>query len=428
MRAEILSVGTEILLGDIVNTNAQFLARQLAELGFSVYYQTVVGDNPARLTEVVEQAKQRSEVLLLTGGLGPTDDDLTKQTVAKVFGDTLVLDETELDSIRCFFAKRGMPMGENNAKQAMMPQNGKKLPNPNGTAPGAMFQQNGKTAFLMPGPPNEMKPMFLNEIRPYLLQMQDATIHSITLRVFGVGESDLENRLHPLLEGENPTAALYAKTGEVHIRVTACAKTGQEAEKMCEGLAAQVQAELGNLVYSTNGDNLETTVVQTLTRQGQTLATAESCTGGLVSKRITDVPGASAVFTFGACTYSNEMKQKLLGVKAQTLAAHGAVSSQTAAEMAFGIAAFAGADYGVGITGIAGPDGGTPTHPVGLVYVGACHNGRVAIKKLQVGGRGRQLVRVHAAQHALDMVRRMALGMEIPGAQLFEEGTPANFS
>lgn len=425
MKAEIISVGTELLLGDIVNTNAQFLARQLAELGFGVYYQTVVGDNPARLADVVRQAKSRSDVLVFTGGLGPTDDDLTKQTVAALYGDTLELDEQELASIRTFFEKRGTPMGENNIKQAMMPHNGAKLPNPNGTAPGAMFRQDGKYAFLMPGPPSEMRPMFLNEVRPYLEKMQDGTIHSITLRVFGIGESDLENRIHPLLEGENPTAALYAKTGEVAVRITARAKTAQQAETMCKGLAEVIRQELGDLVYSDDGGSLEETLVAVLARKGETLATAESCTGGFLSKRITDVAGASAVFGFGACTYSNQMKQKLLGVSAQTLEKHGAISSQTAAEMAFGVAAFAGADYGVGITGVAGPDGGTLEKPVGLVYISACHHGKVVVKKMQVSGRGREVVRIHATQNALDMVRRLALGLPVPGGHFFEEGTPA---
>ncbi|MDL2325146.1 competence/damage-inducible protein A [Ruminococcaceae bacterium OttesenSCG-928-A16] len=426
MRAEIISVGTELLLGDIVNTNAQFLARELAQLGFGVYYQTVVGDNPARLEEVVEQAKQRSEVLLLTGGLGPTDDDLTKQTVARLFGDTLVLDEVELEGIRQFFKNRSLPMGENNIKQAMLPKNGKKLLNPNGTAPGAMFKDDDKYAFLMPGPPREMKPMFLNEVRPILLKMQDATIHSINLRTFGIGESDLENRIRPLLMGENPTAALYAETGEVHVRVTARAKTTQQAAALCNELAEKLKQELGDLVYSENGDELEATLVHLLARKSESLATAESCTGGLLSKRITDVPGASEVFGFGACTYTNQMKQKVLGVNPQTLQQHGAVSSQTAAEMAFGIANFAGAQFGVGITGIAGPDGGTPEKPVGLVYVAVCHGSTVAVKKLQLGGRGRQVVRRLATQHALDMVRRMALGLPIEKAGYFEKGTPAD--
>lgn len=416
MQAEIVSVGTELLLGDIVNTNAQYLAQQLAQLGFSVFYQTTVGDNPARLHEVVRQAKQRSDVLLFTGGLGPTDDDLTKQTVAEAFGDELVLDAEEQAAIEGFFAARGLAMTPNNMKQAMVPKQGAKLKNSNGTAPGVVFRQEGKIAILLPGPPREMRPMFDEQVYPLLAAMQDAVIASHTLRVFGVGESALEDMVRPMLEGSNPTAALYAKTGEVHVRITARAATMAEAAAMCEEHAARLRKVLGPLIYSENGDDLETVCVQLLAQQQKQLATAESCTGGMLSERITSVPGASEVFGFGLCSYANNIKQQVLGVHAETLASHGAVSPQTAAEMAFGAMRVAGADIGIGITGIAGPGGGTQQKPVGLVYVAAAQGAKAMVKQLHLGGRGREIVRLMATQHALDMVRRLLLGLPIEDA------------
>lgn len=419
MKAEIISVGTEILLGDIVNTNAVFLAQQLAELGYGVYYQTVVGDNPERLAQVVKQAKDRSNIVLLTGGLGPTDDDLTKQTVAAIFSDTLVLDQEELDRIEGFFAKRGVPMAENNKKQAMMPKNGEKLLNPNGTAPGVMFVDGDSKAFLMPGPPSEMKPMFLEQVRPRLIKGQEQTIHSLTLRITGIGESDLETLVYDLLQSENPTAALYAKTGEVHLRITARANTVEHAEKMCQEKAELFRNVLQGKIYSENGDDLETTVVKIIANQNKTLATAESCTGGLLSQRITSVSGSSEVFGFGVCTYSNEMKQKILGVSAQTLENYGAVSQQTACEMAKGSMNYAKADYGVGITGLAGPGGGSEEKPVGLVYIAVCNAQGVTVKRTFWADRSRQSVREMAAQTALDMIRRLALGFALENCEYF---------
>ena len=255
MRAEIISVGTELLLGDIVNTNAQFLAQELAALGFTVHYQSVVGDNPIRLRMLIQDAKDRSDVLIFSGGLGPTEDDLTKETVAEAFGDTLILDPEELHRIEDYFKKRGRPMSDNNRKQAMVPRSGHKLANPNGTAPGAFFRQGNRYAFLLPGPPREMKPMFENEVRPMLEAMGEGSIRSITLRVFGIGESDLETKVATLLEGANPTAALYAKTGEVHIRVTAKAGTAEHAEFMCAEYADLFRKTLGDLIYSDNGED-----------------------------------------------------------------------------------------------------------------------------------------------------------------------------
>lgn len=308
MEAEIIAVGTELLLGDILNTNAQFLSRELAQLGISVHYQTVVGDNPARLENVVRAARARSELLIFSGGLGPTEDDLTKQTVARAYGDSLRLDEEELDKIRRFFAAWGRTMPENNRRQAYVPVHGRKIVNANGTAPGAIFEDTacpGHYAVLLPGPPSELQPMFLSEVKPWLASLSAVTLRSLTLRVMGVGESHMQEKLGPLLENENPTAALYAKTAEVIVRITARAASAEQADALCSGYAQRFYALLGDCIYTQTEASLEETVVRTLVRKGRTVATAESCTGGLLSARLTDVPGASEVFQYGACTYAN---------------------------------------------------------------------------------------------------------------------------
>lgn len=431
MTAEIIAVGTELLLGDILNTNAQFLARELAALGISVYYQSVVGDNAGRLEALVRQARERSDLLVFTGGLGPTDDDLTKQTVAKAYGDTLRFDPEELEKIHAFFERWGRTMPPSNEKQAYVPVNGRKIENHNGTAPGMIFEDTkckGKYAVLLPGPPKEMQPMFCDTVRPWLAKMSDGVLFSCTLRVTGVGESHLEPKISDLLEAANPTSALYAKMGEVVIRVTAKAATLEKAQEMCAQRAQELKERLGDVVYTDVFDSLEETVVGTLKRTKKTVATAESCTGGLLSQRLTAVAGASEVFSFGTCTYSNEMKQKILGVPAQMLADVGAVSPQVAAAMARGVRACSGAEIGVGITGIAGPGGGTPEKPVGLVYVSVCDARATYVQKLLMTNRTRDSVRTWASQHALEMVRRLALGLEQPGCDCFENGQAVEMS
>lgn len=430
MEAEIIAVGTELLLGDILNTNAQFLSRELAGLGINVHYQTVVGDNPARLKSVIDIARGRSDLLVFSGGLGPTDDDLTKQTVAAAFGDTLRFDPAEMAKIETFFAAWGRTMTENNRKQAMVPVHGRKLNNANGTAPGMLFEDAAahKYAVLLPGPPQELQPMFLAEVKPWLASLSSCVLRSTVLRVMGIGESHLETLVAPLLAAENPTAALYAKTAEVIIRITAKAADAAGAEALCENTAARFAALLGDCLYARDAENLETVTVQALADAHRTVATAESCTGGLLAQRLTSVSGASAVFGTGAVTYENAAKQRMLGVKAETLAAYGAVSSETAAEMACGIRAAAGADFGVGITGIAGPTGGTPEKPVGTVYVAAADAARVFVQKLVITNRTRDTVRSIAAQHALDMIRRLALDLPQPLCQQFAAGAPAHMA
>ena len=425
MKAEIICVGTELLLGDILNTNACFLARQLADLGISVYHQQVVGDNPQRLAQVVEQAMERSDLLVFSGGLGPTADDLTKHTVAQCFEDTLELNQEILAQIAAYYARTGRTMPPSNEKQALVPSRGGWFCNHNGTAPGIWLERQGVRAILLPGPPKELEPLWHSQVRPWLEQYCPQRLYSLVLRVVGIGESHLEQQVSHLLEGSNPTAALYAKTSEVHIRITAMKPDAHQARLACQELAQAFYAILGDAIYAQGEVPLEQALVEALLHQQKTLATAESCTGGLVSQSITNVPGSSQVFGFGFCTYANQAKEQLLGVEKELLQTVGAVSSEVAAQMAQGAAKAAQADFGLGITGIAGPGGGTEEKPVGLVYVSVCSGSRVAVKKLTLGQRSRQTIRESAATHAMDMARRLVLGLPIPGAQWFAPGDRA---
>lgn len=389
MTGEIISVGTELLLGDIVNTDAAHAARRLAELGISVFFQTVVGDNRERLTEALKQAFSRSDVVILTGGLGPTGDDLTKEVTAAYFGLPLHEDSRAAGDIELYLSSQSVPCTESNAKQAMVPQGAHVFYNPNGTAPGMAFGTNGKTAILLPGPPREMEPMFDDQVMPYLREKLGQTIRSHSLRLFGIGEAQIQDRLPPALwEGSNPTLAPYAKNGEVELRVTARGADEAECEAAMQPLLKVLQTELGGYVYGIDVPDMQTVLVGALRERGLTIATAESLTGGLLSERITQVPGASDVFALGVCTYADDMKEKILGVQAATLASDGAVSPQTAAEMAAGVRALAGADIGLSTTGIAGPTGGTAKKPVGTVYVGIALRGATKILSLQLGRPG----------------------------------------
>ena len=427
MTAEIICVGTELLLGDIVNTNAQFLSRELAELGVSVLHQHVIGDNPARLRELVAQARARSELLVFSGGLGPTEDDLTKETVAAAFGDTLHFDAEEWAKITAFFARTGRQPTPNNRKQAMVPTRGHKIPNAHGTAPGAWFEdENGHCAVLMPGVPREMKAMWAEQIRPALQRRQNCTIHSHTLRVLG-GESSIASKVAPLFASANPTAAIYCKTGESEIRVTARAATAQQAEADCKAYLQKFRAILGDAAYDVDVPALEYTVVRVLRERGLHAATAESCTGGMVAERLTNVPGASEAFAYGFVTYSEEAKQKLLGVDAALIKRWNVVSGPVAVAMAFGAAQASGAELAVGITGIAGPGGALPGKPVGTVYLAGAdaRTGAGWLLRLALGGyHEREVIRTRAAMYALDLLRRMALGLPVPDATPVTRGTP----
>lgn len=421
MQAEIICVGTELLLGDIVNTNAQYLSRQLASLGIFVYQQSVVGDNPERLARLVSEAKQRSELLIFSGGLGPTADDLTKETVAPIFGDELILDEAELAALKQKFAARGC-MPRNNEKQAMAPKNGKTLPNSCGTAPGAVFYDEDKIAVLLPGVPFEMEAMFSQSVRPLLQKRQTGVLLSAVLHVVGIGESALEEKISDLLSGENPTAALYAKAGEVAVRITAFGENEAEAAAKRDALTLRFHERLGAAIYSEEENaTLESTVVKLLNRQKKRVAVAESCTGGLVCQRITAVPGASGVFDCGAVTYAPWAKRKLLGVKPAAIKKHSVVSSVVAAQMAVGIRKEAKADFSVAITGYAGPGGGDDAagKPTGTVYIAVAQEKTVTVRRIFLPGATRAWVRQMASQNALDMLRRTLLGLSVENATTF---------
>ena len=427
MTAEIICVGTELLLGDILNTNARFLARELAELGIDLLHQQVVGDNAARLEKLVREAKSRSDLLIFSGGLGPTADDLTKETVARCFNDELVFEPSVMQSLNAYFLATGRSTPKNNEKQAMVPQKGGWFANPNGTAPAVWFREGAKYAVLLPGPPRELEPLWSGAVRPMLQRDQQRVLHSLVLRVAGVGESHAEELVGHLFQSENPTAAIYAKTGEVHIRITAAAPTNMEAKAMCRAYAQKFYALLGDAVYGEGEDGLENVLVKTLAKKNLTVATAESCTGGLVAQRITAVPGSSEVFGFGFVTYANAAKRQLLGVDPMTLAECGAVSPQVAAQMAAGAQKAAGASLAVALTGVAGPGGGTEEKPVGLVWLGAAKGERIFVKELRFGPRSRESIRWMAASAALDAARRLAAGLPIPGAEAWgktEKGKP----
>ena len=409
MIAELISVGTELLLGNIVNTNAAFLSEECAKLGLSVYYQTVVGDNAGRLKEAIEIAQNRADVIILGGGLGPTEDDLTKETTAEVFGRALYLDEHSKELIEQYFDKLGRDKSAitaNNWKQAMMPEGCIVIDNDNGTAPGVILEAEGKIAIMLPGPPNELLPMWKKSIAPYLKSKQPEILESMTLKICGMGESRVETEILDLIDAQtNPTIATYAKTGEVHIRLTAKAGSSEEARNIIQPVYWEIKSRLGQYIYTTEESvTLEDTIVDMLKAADMTLTTIESCTGGLLSGRIVNVSGASDVFKQGFVTYANKAKRKLVDVKKSTLEEFGAVSEETAREMAEGGRKAAKADACISITGIAGPGGGSEEKPVGLVYIGCCVKGKTVVKRYQFTG-NRQKIRDYAVVSALVLLR-----------------------
>ena len=403
MTAEIISVGTELLLGNILNTNAQYLSRELADLGITVQRESTIGDNHGRLADFVNEAKSRCDLLVFTGGLGPTADDLTKETVAACFGDELAFDEAEWDKITSYFARTGRETTPNNRKQAMVPTKGHKIINNHGTAPGAWFEQDGRCAVLMPGVPHEMKAMWTESVRPLLMERQNCTLHSVTLRVLG-GESDIEYKVRDLLENPNPTAAIYCKTGECEIRITARARSDEDGEKMCRAYAKKFYDMLGDAVYDEDVAGLEETVVHTLQEKGLTIATAESCTGGLIAKRITDVPGASGVFMGGVVSYTNIVKHRVLGVPADMLEEYGAVSAPVARAMAEGARKATTADCAVSVTGVAGPDRDERGNPVGTVFIGFSSPKETIAERFDFGAASREEIRGEAADEAFKLL------------------------
>ncbi len=410
MTAELISVGTELLMGNIVNTNAAYLASRLADLGTVCYFQEVVGDNPARLKATAELALSRSDVVLLTGGLGPTQDDLTKQTIAGIFGRKLYRDETVCNGLRAYFEKRGILCTENNFRQADIPEGAEILPNHNGTAPGIYIFNEKKHVFLMPGPPNEMKPMFEESVAPKLSALSGEVIYSEMVKVCGIPESTAETMIGDILEGQvNPTIAPYAKLGEVHFRVSAKACDQKAAEALVRPVVEELKRRFGAAVYSTHEqEQLEDAVVALCKEHGYHITTAESCTGGMISARLVNVAGASDCLDRSFVTYANEAKAEELGVSWDTLYSFGAVSEETAGEMARGAQKRAGAEVAVAVTGIAGPGGGTEEKPVGLVFVACAVKERLWVRRYWFGG-DRRKNRENTTTVALAMARNCIL-------------------
>ncbi len=406
MIAEIVSVGTELLMGQVVNTDAKYIAERLAPMGFQVFYHVTVGDNPGRLTKVIHESIARSDVVLFTGGLGPTDDDLTKETVAAALGLRCEPIPAEVERLTAFFAARGREMAPNNLKQACFPEGAHILPNPKGTAPGCIMEADGKIAVLLPGPPRELNPMVDDYVVPFLEKRSGAKLYSRELRIFGMGESDVTYQLRDIIENQtNPTIAPYVKTGEVTLRVTAQCASDAEGEALVAPMIEAVAARLGDFLYSTAGEALPALCARLLTEQNKTLAVAESCTGGMVTSALVDIPGCSAFLTEGLVTYAESAKTRLLGVSGDTLARHGAVSESCAREMAEGARRGAGADIGLATTGVAGPDGGTEETPVGTVYIALADASGTQVRKLNLFG-DRARIRTSAALNALDLLRR----------------------
>ena len=409
MIAEIVSVGTELLMGQVANTDAQHIAKHLAPLGYICYYQDTVGDNVERLTEVVRTALDRSDIVFFTGGLGPTDDDLTKETVAAALGLTCVPIPEEVEKIKYYFESRGREMTPNNVKQGYFPENAIILKNDYGTAPGCIMEANGKAAVLLPGPPRELFPMFDNEVIPYLEKRSNTHLYSKELKFFGIGESQLTYDIRELIENQtNPTIASYVKTGECMLRLTAKCESNEEGEALIRPIEEKIKAIDGYYMFSDKGESLAEVCYRLLKEKGKTLAVAESCTGGLVTSSLVDLPGCSDFLLEGLVTYSNESKLERLHVKPETLKMYGAVSDVCAMEMAQGVRQALHADYGVSTTGIAGPDGGSDEKPVGLVYIAVAGPDGTVAQKLTLNG-NRERIRTVAVLNALDLLRKNLL-------------------
>ena len=409
MNLEIIAVGTELLLGDIINSNAAWLAKELAGTGINVYHHAVVGDNMARLQNALQEAFARSDAVIITGGLGPTADDITKEAAAAYFGLEMALDETSLAAIAAIFGRMGQTMPESNTKQAVFPVGARILDNPHGTAPGCIIEHNDKICILLPGPPREMHAMFNNHVRPYLAAFSDGVLVSRTLRLVGIGESAMEEKVADILTGQtNPTIAPYAtnRAGEVILRISAKAADEAAARALMQPVADLLYQRLGAFIYGEDDDNLAEIVVKRLTQAGLTLACAESITGGAFAAAVIDVPGASRVLQESVVCYSNASKVARLGVSQQSLDKFGAVSAQVAEEMAAGAAKSANTSVAISFTGIAGPGGGTDAKPVGLCYIGLYHSGRCDVKELRLFG-DRKRIRDRAVAHGLDLLRKL---------------------
>ena len=414
MKAEIISVGTELLLGSTINTDAADVAVLLSEYGIDVYWQTVVGDNPGRVEDAVRRARGRAELIITTGGLGPTCDDLTKSALADAFDMQLALDREEEAWLRDIWAKRGhQELTPNNLQQVWLPEGSRALRNDWGTAPGCYFEKDGVRVIMLPGPPRELRPLLEYRVRPILAELSNAVIASHNVHFFGIGESEMEYELRDYMqELTNPTLAPYAKSGECLVRVTAKAESLEKAEEMMAPVVEKVRAMFGDLVYAVDGLNLAEHTVKLLIEKGVSLAAAESCTGGELEKRITDIPGASAALKGGVVVYTNEAKHLLLGIPVETLDKYGAVSFEVAAELAERVRRKLGADLGVGITGLAGPDG-DGVHEVGTVFLSLSDGKRTWVREKRIVNRDRSTVRLYACQNVFDMLRRYLSGLPV---------------
>ena len=413
--AELIAVGTELLLGNIANTNAQTISQELSALGIDVFWHTVVGDNPQRLAQAVDIARRRADILITTGGLGPTYDDLTKQTVCAAFGKPLELHRDILEEIRAFYESAlHVPMPENNAQQAMLPEGCTVFDNPVGTAPGCAFSAGGVHVLMLPGPPHEMETMLRRCAVPYLRSLSREVIVSRDIMTFGMGESSVDALLHDeMARMENPTLATYAKPAEVRLRATAKAATPEAAEAMLAPVVERVCALLGDIVYGVDVKGLEETCFRLLKERRWTLATAESCTGGRVAQRLTALPGASAVYRGGVVSYWTDVKASVLGVPREILDVHGAVSEACARAMAQGARRITGADIAVSVTGTAGPDPDERGTPVGIVFIGLDTPDGTFCRRVDAGRRRRDRIQGLAANHALDVVRRYLTDLPI---------------
>ena len=405
MIAEILSVGTELLMGQIANTDAQYISRRLAELGIALYRHTTVGDNPARVKEALGEALSRSDIVITTGGLGPTEDDLTKEMVAEYFGLEMRLHQPSLDAIEAYMNRIGHPMTDNNRKQAFFPVGALILENACGTAPGCVVEARDKAVAVLPGPPHEMKDMFEKRLAPWLARRSGAHIESKFLRIFGVGESRVETLLKDLFHSDNPTLALYCGPGEVQARITALAPDAAAALAQIAPVETEIRRRLGEAVYGTGMENsIERTAWSLLKARSETVTFAESCTGGLLAARLVGVPGASDVLRESYVTYADEAKARILGVRPETLRRHTAVSAECAREMAEGARRVSGADWAVSTTGYAGPDGGADGTPVGTVFIAVAGRDGTRVEERRFRGQ-REFVRTVAASWGFNLLR-----------------------
>ncbi len=407
LSAEIIAIGSELLAPDRTDTNSLWLTERLNRVGIDVKLKTIVGDDDARLEEVIKDAVKRSRVVITTGGLGPTEDDITRKVVARALNRRLSLDEKVLNEIRARFQSFGVTMPERNSRQAMVIDGAEVLPNPNGTAPGLYLQHDQCAVALLPGPPREMKPMFENHVQARLESLSgDIRFARRVLRVAGMGESAVDEKIAPIYtQFENPQTTILFNSSEIEVHLRAHGRTEQDAEALLDNLSLKIEEALGNSVFSFRGETMEEVVGRRLAITGFTLSVAESCTGGLIAQRLTNVPGSSKYFLEGVVTYSNQSKTRLLGVDKQLIKEFGAVSQQVARDMARGVRHKAKTDFGLAITGIAGPDGGTEEKPVGLVYVALADDAHTEHKRFIIPG-DRELIRWRASQAALDMLRR----------------------